>query len=227
MARIETSLRLRRTPVTAAAGNAIVISPRPNQKAIMKIPFLVSAIIAGTLSAQVAFAAEPKVKVLSPAEDATKKTVLIGRALVDNLLVTLEIEGTEKMWMLMGNPPKWMEEPVAKGDIFHVEVKPVDPGSKTRIPYADVKFSAVNRDNKKTAAGTLHPSWGESGLHYAYNSPLAGDGTYEVTVTVGVPTFARTEKNKNLWTKPVTTKFHFRLAGTKFVEVSEAAPELK
>ena len=52
---------------------------------------------------------------------------------------------------------------MGKGGLFHVEVKPVDPGS-----------------------GTLHPSWGDSGLHYGYNSTLAGDGTYEATVTVGV-----------------------------------------
>lgn len=85
----------------------------------------------------------------------------------------------------------------------------------------------MNRDNKKTVSGTLHPSWGDSGLHYAYNSALAGDGNYDVTVTVGVPTFGRTAKNKDLWTKPVTSRFHFKLAGVKVVEVTEPASESK
>ncbi len=62
---------------------------------------------------------------------------------------------------------------------------------------------------------------------YAYNSPLAGDGAYEATITVGVPAFGRDAKNKDLWTKPVTTKFHFKLAGGKLIEVTEPAPEPK
>jgi uncharacterized protein involved in high-affinity Fe2+ transport len=193
----------------------------------MKISILTAAIVACAVSAPMAFGAELKVKTLSPAEDATQKTVLIGRNVADNIIVTLEIEGAEGMWMPMGRPPKWMEQPMDKNEIFHLEVKPVDPGSKTRISYADVKFNAVNRDNKKKISATLHPSWGDSGLHYGYNSPLAGDGTYEATVTVGVPTFGRTEKNKDMWTKPVSTKFHFKLAGKKIVEVTEPAPEPK
>jgi hypothetical protein len=30
---------------------------------------------------------------------------------------------------------------------------------------------------------------------------------------------------KLLWVKPVTTRFHFKLAGGKLVEISEPAPE--
>ena len=81
--------------------------------------------------------------------------------------------------------------------------------------------------NQDVMAGSLHPSWGGSGLHYALNTPLAGDGVCDATVTVGVPTFARTEKNKDSWTKPVVAKFHFKLAGTALVEVTEPLPELK
>jgi len=193
----------------------------------MKTRMLVAAIVACAVSAPVAFGAEPKVKTLSPAQDATQKTVLIGRNVADDMLVVLELEAAKAMWMQMGTPPIWMEHPVASGDLFHVEVKPVDPGSKTRIAYADVKFSAVNRDNQKKVSGTLQPMWGGSGLHYAYNSALAGDGAYEATVTVGVPAFGRDAKNKGLWSKPVSTKFHFKLAGGKVVEVTEPAPEPK
>ena len=95
------------------------------------------------------------------------------------------------MWMSMGNRPKWFEHALGKNERYYVEVKPIDPGSKTRISYAEVKFVAVNRDNSKQVNGTLHPMWGGSGLHYALNSPLAGDGTYETTITVGVPAFGR------------------------------------
>jgi hypothetical protein len=193
----------------------------------MYISRRIAAVFICGLIVPVALAAEPKIKLLSPAQDTAKDTVLIGRTLVDKMSVTLEIEAGEAMWMQMGKTSMWTEEKPGKGERFHVEVKPVDPVSKTRIPYAAVTFSAINRDNKKKVSGSLHPSWGSSGLHYALNTPLAGDGVYDATVTVGVPAFARTEKNKDSWTKPVVAKFHFKLAGTTLVEVTEPLPELK
>ena len=181
-----------------------------------------------TLAATLTFGAavhgaQPKVKALSTPEDATQKTVLVGRNVAGNMMVIFELEPAKGMWMQMGKT--WAEHPVGKGEIFHVEVKPVDLKSKTRISYAEVAFSAVNRDNKKKVSATLHPMWGGSGLHYAANSLLAGDGVYEATITVGVPTFARDPKDKELWMQPVTTRFHFKLAGGKLVEVSEPADD--
>lgn len=160
-----------------------------------------------------------KVKVLASPEDATKKTVLIGRNVAHSMIVTFELEPAKAMWMEMGG--EWVEHPVGNGEIFHVEVKPEDPKSKTRISYAKVSFNAVNHDNKKKVSGTLHPMWGGSGLHYAMNSPLAGDGTYEAAITIGTPMFARAPKDRDLWMKPVTTRFHFKLAGRKLVEVTK------
>lgn len=184
----------------------------------MKHAFLVI-LATGLLFGVLAYGAEPKVRVLSAPEDPARKTVLVGRNVTDSMIVIFELEPAKAMWMEMGG--KWSEHPVGKGEVFHVEIKPEDPRSKTRIPYAKVDFSAVNRDNKKKVFGTLHPMWGGSGLHYAFNSPLAGDGTYEATITVGVPTFSRAPGDKDLWMKPVTTRFHFKLAGGKLVEVSE------
>lgn len=193
----------------------------------MKNSLMLTALAAALTLGTLAQGAEPKVKVLSAVEDATQKTVLIGRNLADNMIVIFELEAAKAMRMQMGNPPKWSEHPVGKGEIYHVEVKPVDPKSGTRISYAEVKFSAVNRDNKKKVAGTLHPMWGGSGLHYAANSPLAGDGTYETTITVGVPAFGRASADRDMWMKPVTTKFHFKLTGGKVVEVSEPVEETR
>lgn len=187
----------------------------------MKSLLVLTAVAAGLALGAPAYGAQPKVKVLSAPEDAIQKTALIGRNIAGGMIVIFELEPAKGMWMLMGG--KWIEHPVGKGELYHVEVKPVDPGSKTRISHADVKFSAVNRDNKRKISGALHPMWGGSGLHYAANSPLAGDGTYEATITVGVPAFARAPQDRALWMKPVTTQFHFKLAGGKLVEVSEPA----
>lgn len=189
----------------------------------MKNSLILIALTATLVLTTLVHGAEPKVKVLPAPEDATQKTVLIGRNVVGNMIVIFELEPAKGMWMKMGD--NWAEHPVGRGEIFHVEVKPEDPKSKTRISYANVTFSAVNRDNGKKVSSTLHPMWGGSGLHYAANSPLAGDGRYEATITVGVPAFARALQDKDLWMKPVSTKFHFKLAGGKLMEVSEPAEE--
>ncbi len=181
-------------------------------------------VLAAALAGPVAAgqSAEPKVKVLATPVDASKAEhgVFVGRALAGGMLIQVELERAKGMWMLMGNPGKWQEMGVSPGQLYHVEVKPIDPKSKTRISYADVTFTALNKDTGKKVKGILHPMWGGSGLHYAFNSGLAGDGTYEATVTVQVPTFARGLDDKR-WMEPITGKFHFKLAGGKLTEVSE------
>ena len=77
------------------------------------------------------------------------------------------------------------------------------------------------KETGKTLALPLPPMWGSSGLHYSANSALLGDGTYAATVTVDVPTFQRELKDKDLWSKPVSAKFHFKLADRKLTEISQ------
>ena len=67
--------------------------------------------------------------------------------------------------------------------------------------------------------------WGSNGLHYAMNSPLAGDGTYEAIITVGVPTFGRDTRDKDRWMESATATFHSKLADGKLVEVTEPVDE--
>lgn len=170
----------------------------------------------------------PAVKVLPAPEDATKKTVLVGRSLAGDMIIQLEFEPVKAMWMAMGNPPVMgMEHRVKPGELFHVEVKPIDPRSMTRIPYVDIKFTALNKDKMQAIVEDLHPMWGSSGLHYAANSALLGDGPYEATVIVSVPTFTRDLKDKNLWMTPVAAKFHFKLVDGKLTEVSEPTAEIR
>ena len=187
---------------------------------VLALAAALAAALAGPIAA--GQSSEPKVKVLATPVDASKAEhgVLVGRASAGGMLIQMELERANGMWMLKGEPAKWMEMGVAPRQLYHVEVKPIDPKSKTRIPYADVTFMAINKDTGEKVEGMLHPMWGGSGLHYALNSRLAGDGTYEATVTVGVPTFARGLNDKR-WMEPATGKFHFKLAGGKLTEVSE------
>jgi uncharacterized protein involved in high-affinity Fe2+ transport len=165
---------------------------------------------------------EPKAKVLEAPLDPTQETVLVGRTLAGGMIIQLELEPAKAMWMpMMGEPPQWIEHAPAAGEIYHVEVKPVDPDSGTRLSYAEVTFEGVNQDSGDDVAGVLHPMWGGSGLHYAMNSALAGDGTYRAVVTVGVPTFGRDHRNVELWREPSSAAFHFKLEDGRLVEVSE------
>lgn len=166
----------------------------------------------------------PKVKVLAAPEDPRQKTILVGRSEVAGMIIQFEIEPATAMLMYVGSPPKAMEHAPAAGEVYHLEVKPIDPRSKTRIPYAVVTFEATNRDNGKSMKGELHTMWGSSGLHYALNSALAGDGAYDFLITVQPPTFGRSLKDKDLLTKPASARFHFKLKGGVLVEVSEPIP---
>ncbi len=162
-----------------------------------------------------------KVKVLAAPEDPRQKTILIGRSEVAGMIVQFEIEPATTMLMYMGSPPKITEHAPAAGEVYHLEVKPIDPRSKTRIPYAVVTFEATNRDNGKSVKGELHTMWGSSGLHYALNSGLAGDGAYDFLITVEPPTFGRSLKDKDFLARPASARFHFKLKDGALVEVSE------
>jgi hypothetical protein len=149
----------------------------------------------------------------SPA-DPLSETVLIGRTRVEDMVIQLELEPAKTRPTATGSPAELTEPSVGEGVLY------IDPRSKTRIPYTSVTFQAFNKDNGRDVEAELQPMWDRSGLHYAFNSGLAGDGVYESKVIVGVPTFARDPKYQNRWMQPVATKFHFRLAGGKLTEVS-------
>jgi len=155
------------------------------------------------------------VGVAAEGKDPAKETVLIGVKEAGEMIIKLEIEPAQAMFMPMHG--MWMEMKPEAGEIHHFEVKPEDPGSKTRLPYAGVKFRVVNTSNGKTVEKELHPMWGGSGLHYAANGALPGDGAYVATVTVEPPTFARSPKSKDLWRKPTQAEFRFTFRAGRVV----------
>jgi uncharacterized protein involved in high-affinity Fe2+ transport len=181
---------------------------------------LAALLVAGGAAAQ---GLEPKPKLLSAAAEPLKKSVVIGRAASGKMVLELGLEPSEAMWMQMGTPPKWGAHTPAADERYHVELKLTDPKSKTRIPYANITFAATNKETGKSMSILLPPMWGSSGLHYSENSALLGDGTYSATVTVDVPTFQRELADKDLWSAPVSAKFHFKLKDGKLTEVSQPA----
>lgn len=59
----------------------------------------------------------PTAKALDPIQEA----VLIGRSLAEGMIIQLELEPAQAMWMQMGTPPMWMEQPVAPAAGLEVE----------------------------------------------------------------------------------------------------------
>ena len=97
--------------------------------------------------------------------------MLAGHNEAGNMIVALKFEAAECTCLQRGKFTTWREYPVAKGELFHIEVKPSDSGSITRIAEADVNFSAVNHNNKTKMAritSVLHPMRGDGGLHCAF-----------------------------------------------------------
>ena len=172
-------------------------------------------------SNSVAQVTEPRVKILAALADPVADPVLIGRVAAGGMVFELGLEASEAMWMQMGDPPVWGEHLPAANERYHVELKLSDPKSRTRIPYASIYFTTTNSDTTKTMTLLLPPMWGSTGLHYSANSALLGDGRYAAMVTVDPPIFQRELKDKDLWSKPVSAQFHFRLRDGKLSEVSE------
>ena len=111
-------------------------------------------LLAGGAAAE---ASEPVVKTLALEADPLEKAVLVGRVAADGMVLQLELEGSEPMWMLMGSPPVWNEHQPSAGERYHVEVKVTDPATKTRIPYAGITFAATLAETGKTMSMSLPP----------------------------------------------------------------------
>lgn len=144
----------------------------------------------------------------------------IGEAQLPEMRVKLELEPAKPMTMLANGA--FMEMAPSAEQRYHVEVKPEDPRSNTRISYAAVRFHAVNHDTGYEIDLDLHPMWGSSGLHYGANSGLP-DGIYTATVAVGVPTFARSPEDMARWRAPSMAEFEFRLEGGLLVSARVTA----
>ncbi len=154
--------------------------------------------------------------------DPAVAAVLIGRAHVDDMIIQLELEPAKAMPTVSGSPPILTEHAIGEDELYHVKVTLVDPRSNTRISDSTVVFRAVNVENGRNVEAELQPMWDRGGLHYAFNTGLAGDGVYESKIIVGVPRFARDPRDQDLWVRPVTAKFLFSLASAKLTEVAKA-----
>ena len=73
-----------------------------------------------------------RAKMLAAPEDPRQKTILVGRSETNGMIVQFEIEPATAMLISRGARPKLVEHAPAAGELYHLEVKPSDPRSKTR-----------------------------------------------------------------------------------------------
>jgi hypothetical protein len=88
--------------------------------------------------------ADPKIKKTRERWCPMKKAILFGRVTPERLILQLELESAEAIWMQMGTPPTWDLHTPGKDKQDHVEFKLTDPQSNTRVPYAGTSFKATN-----------------------------------------------------------------------------------
>ena len=131
-------------------------------------------------------------------------------------------EPAKAMWVYMNG--MWMDMSPAPDEPIHVEVKPVDEASGTRITDVAVVFAATNTTTGETMNEDLHPMWGGSGLHFAINHGLLGAGDYTASVTVKVPEFARSISDKDKWMTPIQADFTFTINNAGMVTATEGHP---
>ncbi len=127
--------------------------------------------------------------------------VVVGDDVFDDMGVKVEFEDAAQMYMPNGMP---MAAPGP--DDIHLEVKLTDLlKSDTRIPYSVVSIT-VDNGVDPPVTHDLHAMWGGSGLHYGANAVVAS-GTYDVTVDIGVPAFARGASDEGLYRSPISATF--------------------
>ncbi len=89
-----------------------------------------------------------------------KKAILFGRVTPERLILQLELESAEAIWMQMGTPPTWDLHTPGKDKQDHVELKLTDPQSNTRVPYAGTSFKATNTETGTSMELPLNPDVG-------------------------------------------------------------------
>ncbi len=129
--------------------------------------------------------------------------VVVGDGVFDDMGVKVEFEDAAQMYM-----PNGMPMPAPGPDDIHLEVKLTDLlKSNTRIPYSEVSITLKRTDGPLAELTfMLHAMWGGSGLHYGVNAVVAS-GTYDVTVNIGVPAFARSASDELLYRSPISATF--------------------
>lgn len=134
-------------------------------------------------------------------------------------LVAFVNEKAEGMYALGGDRLVWRE--AAADATVHLEVAVADAGDGRFVPALDVRVDI--EDNGRMLVSTELPFlWHPFLHHYGANAAQPGEGPYDVTVHIGVPTFMRHDPiNGKRYAEPVTARFE----KVRFVSGRKPSPD--
>lgn len=157
----------------------------------------------------------------------------LGEVAQGGMLIEVEAEHAESMWMLMGG--NWMDM-LKEGQTHHFAVKlMVDPAlesQEVRVHRGTEKVSTAKvtvtvKDSTGAVVVTpreLHPMHSKGGFHYGGNLGLPQAGDYMVSLAIQPPAFTRSNKQKDRWLSPITQEFSYQWDGNELedeIEIGE------
>lgn len=159
--------------------------------------------------------------------------IKVGEVVKEGMIIEVEAENAESMWMLMGDRSMDMMQ---EGMTHHLMVKlMVDPALAAQqirvsrhtesISSAQVTATVKDVNGKVVVAPTqFYPMLSDSGFHYGRNLALPRAGDFTVSLDIQPPSFTRSNKQKERWITPITQEFSYRWDGNGIedeVEIGE------
>ncbi|HEY0209851.1 MAG TPA: iron transporter [Acerihabitans sp.] len=163
-------------------------------------------VVAGAMSAHVAFAAE---------HPAGEEITMNGMQIAAVYLQPIEME------------PRGMGLPAAKADVhLEADIHAVQGnkngfGAGEWMPYLTIAYSLVNTDTGAKQDGTFMAMVASDGPHYGQNVKMMGVGNYKVTFHIDPPPkaglYRHTDQETGVgpWWKPFDATYTFKYVGLK------------
>jgi hypothetical protein len=137
--------------------------------------------------------------------------VVVGRDAAADLTVAVTYSYPHRFWTVERGEDGWTtaRTEVTRDDAVHLMAVPFHEPTGTVVP--NVGLSAeVTRDGSLVGQEVVYPMLSQRmGVHYGANVPLPGDGSYEVTVSVGGTTDERFGAFAGLFGDPATATVAF------------------
>jgi uncharacterized protein involved in high-affinity Fe2+ transport len=112
---------------------------------------------------------------------------MVGAGSAGDLRVALTYAYPHRFWVVEREGDDFVAEriEVTAADAVHLMATPFDPGTGAVVPDTGLSIE-ITRQGTLVSNEVVYPMLSQQmGFHYGANFPLDGDGTYEVTVSVG------------------------------------------
>ena len=140
-----------------------------------------------------------------------------GRGTAGDLTVVVTYSYPHRFWTVEREDGAWTtaRTEVDRDDAVHLMVVAVHEPTGTVVPNAGLSVE-IERDGSLVSQEIIYPMLSQRmGVHYGANFPLPGDGSYEVTVSVGGVEMERYGALAGLFGDPATATVPFAYSETE------------